>query len=486
MFFFAVTVTPMNMHGGRMKSKLVVVWLAMFLLAMSSLVNPAFALHPELVLPEKVASSHKACQEVIRLGKKYRVEGLFAKEFLDGQCQLSRLDVAVAVQMLTERIADKAAKEGAEAVDREDLAILGDLREELRGEMLLAQSRAFQTRFTELGTNLHALTKNITLSGGMTGVLQGSAGNKPKDTVDAVGRADLVFNFRVGESTIAVIDLEATGGSGIDAHIGNFAILNNIPMQPTDTVRFRTAWVEQTALDDRLVFTIGKIALTDYFDNNNLANNETSQFLAGAFVNSPVLGAPTNGPGLRVNARLGDNLTFGLGYGSGDASAANIVDHGFGIVEMDYKRKIGELEGNYRLYGSLDGALPTAGGVKVVEKNALGAGVSIDQQLGEQLSLFGRFGWHDGDAYKTKSAWSAGFQYAGPIPQRKDDLVGFGFGQILAASATAQEKLLEAYYKVKVSDQLALSPHFQYLINPLADRDAANVIVASLRMQLIF
>ena len=132
------------------------------------------------------------------------------------------------------------------------------------------------------------------------------------------------------------------------------------------------------------------------------------------------------------------------------------------------------------------GALPVAGGVKTVEKNALGAGVSIDQQLTEQWTLFGRFGWHDEDVYITRSAWSAGFQYAGLIPQRKDDLAGIGFGQVLVNSATAQEKLLEAYYKVKVSDQLAISPHFQYLINPLANKNADNVFVASLRAQLIF
>jgi high affinity Mn2+ porin len=444
------------------------------------------ALTKNIIVPEKVPSTHKACQEIMRIGKKYQVEGLFSKEFVEGQCQLARLDVAVAVQLLTEKIAEKAAKEGTGAVDKEDLAILSDLKEELRGEMLLAQSRAFQTRYTELGTNLHALTKNITISGGMTGVLQGSIGNKPRDYADSVGRADMVFNFKVGESTIAVIDVEATGGSGIDAHIGNYSILNNIPMAPTDTVRFRTAWIEHTAFDDRLVFTIGKIGLTDYFDNNGVANNETAQFLGGALVNSAVLGAPSYGPGMRVTARVGERVTLGVGYGSGDTTGDNILDHGFGIVELGYKQKTGELEGNYRFYGSLDGALPVAGGIKSANKNALGTGVSIDQQVTGQLTLFGRFGWHDEDVYLTRSAWSAGFQYVGLIPQRKDDLVGFGYGQVLINNATAQEKLLETYYKAKVSDQLAISPHFQYLINPLADKSADNVFVASLRAQLIF
>lgn len=468
-----------------MKAKNILIWLPMFLI-LSGFVNPAFAIHPDLVVPDKVESSHKACQEIMRIGKKYQVDGLFNSEFVEGQCQLHRLDVAVAVMMLTEKMAEKASSEGAAAIDREDLAILSDLSQDLRGEMLLAQSRAFQTRYTELGTHLHALTKNITISGGMTGLLQSSLGNKPKDFADAVGRADLVFNFKVGENTIAVIDVEATGGAGIDAHIGNYSILNNIPMPPSDTVRFRTAWVEHTMFDDRLVITVGKIGLTDYFDNNGVANNETGQFLAGAFVNSAVLGAPSNGPGMRMHAQLDDNITVGVGYGSGDTDSDNIFDQGYGIVELDIKQKTGELEGTYRFYGCLDGALPVPEGIKTAKKNALGAGVSIDQQVTGQLTLFGRYGWHDDDAYVTQSAWSAGFQYMGLIPQRKDDLVGFGFGQIMVNDVAAQEKLLEAYYKVKVSDQMAISPHFQYLINPLGDKSVDNIFLASLRAQLIF
>jgi len=76
------------------------------------LASPAFALHPELAIPEKVEASHKACQELMRLGKRYQVEGLFTKVFEEGKCQLNRLDVAVAVLMLTERMAEKAASEG--------------------------------------------------------------------------------------------------------------------------------------------------------------------------------------------------------------------------------------------------------------------------------------------------------------------------------------------------------------------------------------
>src|SRR6185369_9690718 len=160
----------------------------------------AFAMHPELAVPEKVDAKNRACQELMRIGKKYQVEGLFPKDFEEGKdtCILSRLEVAVSLQLLTERLAEKAAREGGGAIAREDLETLNTLKEELRGEILLAQTRAFQLRYDELGTHLHALTKSITVSGGLTGVLQGSIGNSPRDYNDAVGRGDVVFSFKVG------------------------------------------------------------------------------------------------------------------------------------------------------------------------------------------------------------------------------------------------------------------------------------------------
>jgi high affinity Mn2+ porin len=454
----------------------------------------AFALHPDLAIPGKAASDNKGCREIMRLGEKYRVEGLFPEEFKEGRCRIDRLDVAVAVELLTQRIAERVAREGAGSIDKQDLAIISDLREELREEMLLAQSRAFQSRYHDLGANLSAITKNISLGGGLVGVLQGSFNNDPRNHSEVVGRGDLVFEFKVSDGTIAVIDLEATGGNGLDEKIPNFSLLNGVAGSTDDRARFREAWVEHSALNDNLVITAGKIDLTNYFDANSVANDENSQFLGGALVNSAVLGAPANGPGIRVHGRLADALIIGFGYGSGDTDCSDIFDHGFGLAEIDLKLYFAGMEGNYRIYATLDGT-EADGEMKVKDKNAFGYGVSIDQQITDRLTLFGRFGWRDDDTYVTKSAWSAGLQYAGFIPRRKDDLIAFGYGQVLAdtenasladLSITGQEKFMEAYYKARISEQISVSPHFQYLINPLGDKSRDNVVVLGLRTQITF
>lgn len=467
-----------------MRNKIVV-----SLALMLSLMVPqmALALHPELSVPEKVQVKHTACQEIMRLGNKYKVEGIFSEEFKAGNAECSRMDVAAAVHLLTEKMAEKVVKEGAGAVDKEDLIVLGNLKEELRGEMLLVNTRTFQSRYEDLGTKFTALTKNISLSGGMVGVLQGSIGNDPKDYADVVGRGDLVFNFKVGENTIAVIDVEATGGDGIDSRIGTFSALNGVAGSTGDTVRFREAWVEHAAFNDRLVLTAGKIDMSNYFDSNAVANDENGQFLAGAFVHSAVLPFPANGPGARLEAKLTESVTFGLGYGSGDADSedssdsADIFDHGFGIAELAYKCKAGELEGNYRAYASLDGSNPDT-------KKGVAFGVSLDQQITDKLTLFARYGQSNEDVYELKQAWSAGGQYAGLIPNRNDDVLGFAYGQIQAIAdvAGSQEKLAEVYYKYKVNEQIEVSPVLQYLINPAGDSSRDNVVALALRTQISF
>ena len=45
----------------------------------------ALALHPELSGPEKVELNHKTCQKIMHLGNKYKVQGLFSQDFVQGK-----------------------------------------------------------------------------------------------------------------------------------------------------------------------------------------------------------------------------------------------------------------------------------------------------------------------------------------------------------------------------------------------------------------
>jgi len=468
-----------------------VLFAACLTLAMSV---PSFALHPELQIPEKVEMKHDVCQIMSGIAKKYAIEGVFPKEFEEGKQCLNRVELAAALELITEKLAEKVVKEGAAAVAREDLQKLDEIREELRAEMLLVHTRTFQQRNETLGTLLHPLSKTISLSGQLVGVFQSTAGLKPRDHSAVVGRGDLVFNFKIGDNTTAVIDLSATGGDGLDPAIPSFGGLNGVAGSTGDRALFRQAWVEQSLFDDHLIATIGKIDLANYFDSNNVANDENSQFLSGAFVNAHALSMAKKGPGARLQLKLADPLVLGIGYGSGDASGAEIIDHGFGIAELDYKVKLHELEGNYRVYGAVDGALPDKDdtgavkpdSIKQKQKNAYNFGISIDQQVTDKLTLFGRFAQRERSVYLTSTSWSAGLQYTGLIPGRGDDVTAFAYGQISGRGMQEQEKQFECYYKIKAQEKVTISPIVQYLITPQGDPARSNVVVLGLRSQVNF
>lgn len=443
--------------------------------------NTAFALNPAPSFREKVSVKHQACQQIVRLAKKYEAEEVFPEGCDKGST--TSLDLAMALDAVTNRMAEMVAEEGAATVAQEDVALIELLWFELRTEMIHLDTRTFQMRNELLGTRLHALTKNISMSGGMVGVLQGSLRNQPENRLDAVGRGDLLLNFKVGENTIAVIDMSATGGDGIDTNIPSFSTLNGIAGSTEDKVQFREAWIEHSAYDNRLLLRVGKIDL--YFDQNNIANDEISQFLSNAFVNSAILGAPLTGPGIRLQAQLGKPLVFISGYGSGDGDSNDLTDHGFGFAELDYNVRLGKREGNYRFYVTADGALPDEDN-KLVQGTAIGYGTSIDQQLSDKLTVFGRYGWHDDEAYVSIAAWSAGLQYLGLFPKLKENVLGLAYGQVRANYVTSQEKLAEMYYKVTLTEQIDLSLHLQYLINAGGDRDKENVFVGGLRTHVVF
>lgn len=449
------------------------------------LTGTAFAAKPVYSVPQKVEHTMKACQDLAAIARKYNIDNVFPREFAEGKIGLTRVELAAALHLTNEKLAEKVVQDGGDAVAKSDLDILADIREELRAEMLLVGTRTFQQRNELLGTQLHPLTRTISMSGQLVGVFQSTAGYDTGGHAAFNGRGDLVFNFKLGDKTTAVINVDALTGDGIDPAIASFSSLNATADSTGGMARFRQAWVEHTMFDERLVGTIGKIDVANYFDNNAVANDENSQFLAGAFVNSHTLSLPDRGPGARLSAYICSFFQFSLAYASGDASGNDFLRNGFGIAQADLKLKFGEREGNYRLYGAIDGALPD-GTVKRTQTNAFNAGISLDQQLTGSLSIFGRYGERDKNVYLTNRSWSAGLQYAGLIPGRDDDTFGLAYGQISGKWLSTREKLIEGYYSIKMNNKVSISPVAQYLIDPAGVKTTDKVLALGLRSLVSF
>jgi len=129
---------------------------------------------------------------------------------------------------------------------------------------------------------------------------------------------------------------------------------------------------------------------------------------------------------------------------------------------------------------------------KGVERDNIGCGVSFDQAITEQLGAFFRYGWNDERVNKFSNCWSAGGNYKGPIPQRSKDVLGFGVTQGItstdfrrANNTTNTETIIEAYYKIFVTDWCSLTLDIQTLINTGTNSNNDNAVIPGFRLKVL-
>lgn len=345
----------------------------------------------------------------------------------------------------------------------------------------------------------------LEISGDATGIVQGTSGigsSLGGDEGFAEGSLDLIFTYKPLNNVAFALELESIGGDGPDSRFPTLGGLNGDAGSTNDNVTVREAFLEAEFLGERLTVTAGKIDITNYVDTNALANDETSQFLTGAFVHNAVLSAPDNGPGVRGRIDLMPGLLY-IEAGAvqqdedgNDRTTDKLFDKVYGVAEVGVSPKIFGQQGNYRFWGFADG------NGREMKKNgesrgytALGAGLSFDQELTDWFSVFFRLGYRDSANlnYDTQAAWSAGLQLSKLIPSRPDDVLGVAYGEIrptkrsiTPASAREDEGILELYYNWHFTEKFHLSPIVQYVMNRSGYDNADDFWVYGARLQVDF
>lgn len=263
--------------------------------------------------------------------------------------------------------------------------------------------------------------------------------------------------------------------------------------------------------DKRLQLTLGRMDPTALFDANAVANSETNQFLADIFVNNLALefGGDANGYGAGLSTAYrftsiynkGLNVVGRVGMFEGDGDFKDVVDRPFLIAELDIWRPYYGLNGNYRIYGWVNEKKHTD--LLDSSKNNLsnqGLGISIDQQVSNDITLFARYGMQDKDVSKFDQVFTIGGQIIGNQWRRANDVIGIAYGashvsskyQVASLgldgySANADyEHYIEAYYKYWANKNLSISPDIQYIVNPGGDKEKDDIFIYGARMQATF
>ena len=342
-----------------------------------------------------------------------------------------------------------------------------------------------------------ALQNGLNIAAGMTSVVQGTSGNDKnatpgEDVIDGNYSVDLEVSSAMGENGEAFFALEVGNGTGLTEELDTFWGFN-ADAGPESKVEIAEMWYEHRFRDGMIIFTAGEVDLTNYFDGNEVANDETTQFLSDGFINDLTAEFPS-GPGARLTVSPDELIEISVGFQSDGWE--DMDKNAFLIAEADIKPIFNELAGTYRLYAWANkGDHTDANDPTKTEESGSGFGISADQQIMNNVSIFGRYGMRNDDIaeYEFDKAWSAGVAMGGSMWGRESDVIGVAYGRAMSAdhykstiTNPADEGHFEAYYRVTINDQLAVSPDIQVVTNAKGDEDFENVIIGSVRGQFTF
>ncbi len=329
-----------------------------------------------------------------------------------------------------------------------------------------------------------AANKNVQISVDAAIIIQGvqqTSGNKQvaDGNFYQLASTDLFFTAGIAQYTIFFADIVALSGTQPDADINGITSINGYSARliNQNDLNLREAWLMTELFDQQLSLTLGHVDLTNYFDLNTAANDETSQFLSDALVNNPALGLSENGAGMALIYDPKASFVLRIGYQQSNSQATNLSDSLFQLYEIDYKiNPFNTGEGNYRAWYRKDN---TNGDLSAY-------GISIDQKLVSSITLFGRYGsaetviGDDRDKY-----FSAGIQLSAGLGFNPEDTWGIGYSNVNLASDD-EEILLESYYNLKIADKMKLSFHLTYLTEKITGSDEVSYLIPGGRLQVSF
>jgi hypothetical protein len=363
-------------------------------------------------------------------------------------------------------------------------------------------------------------------------------------------------------NTDFILDLESSGGRGLSQALGlagftNLDVVRNPTLGVTPYLaRYQIHQVigltnETTPQESgffalapsvpvrRIEIRLGKMTLPDFFDFNNIGSDSHLQFMNWTVDNNGAWDYAANTRGYTVGGMAEyDDRLWSLRYGLfAMPTVANGMDldwnwrrahgqngefelrHSFipkrkGVTRLLFYANRAHM-GTYReaVDAFLAGTDKTPNILLHEHYSALkyGFGYNTEQELTENLRVFGRFGWNDGQkesfAYtEVDQTVEAGADYAGNRWHRPADKIGLavvsnaikadhqnylklgGLGFLLGDGNLnyGRENIVESYYNWHAWRGLFYAVDVQHINNPGYNRDRGPVWVGSVRAHIDF
>jgi high affinity Mn2+ porin len=352
-----------------------------------------------------------------------------------------------------------------------------------------------------------------------------------------------------------VFNPEVAGGRGFGANVNGIA---NYPNQeitrvgvPEPTPYIARLYLRQTfgfggeqeKLEDdfnqvagrrdvlRLTVIAGKVAATDFVDNNRYSHDSRTSFLPWAMVYNGAWDYPANVRGYTYGVAFDLNQKcWALRYGvfavstvaNGAALDPHILKANGHILEWERRYTLSGRPGKLRLWGYFNHAhmgkyseaideMPVNPDVTQTRAYRIkyGFGGNVEQELSRDLGAFIRAGWNDGRSEswmftEIDSTFVAGLVLKGRCWCRPQDLVGLavaadgisephrdyladgGLGFVIGDGRLnyGLEKVVETFYNMEIRKGIYFAVDLQWVDNPAYNRDRGPVLVGGGRLHL--
>ena len=260
---------------------------------------------------------------------------------------------------------------------------------------------------------------------------------------------------------------------------------NDFGIATRNRTALRQLWWEQRIFDEKLVLTIGKLHTENYYDINSFAGSGSTKFISQPFAVNPTRLFPSDALGLNVTIYPSKNyyLTFGFNDANGKPTTTgfNSIDESeffkaflFGLTPV----LEGLGQGNYRFtFWHTDETDD--------HEDGLGFLISFDQELGESLGVFLKYGYSEPKLDRIEHLISTGFVIRDPW-RIKGDLLGIGFSWDSPSNRVRDEYSIELFYRLQLTTHVQLTPSVDFIFNPSEKEDSGALAVFGFRFRALF
>ena len=227
-------------------------------------------------------------------------------------------------------------------------------------------------------------------------------------------------------------------------------------------MNLREAWLRTELFSQKLALTAGRLDLTNYFDRNAAANDETTQFISDALVNNPMLGLATQRRGRRRRVRSEERLRrSSAGSSRATPTRRTCRDSIFSLAEVGLRRDAARAWPRATTGCGIRNDNSTD--AQPARRAASASTRSSTPPFDPVRPVRDRHGAAGTDAFSTdQTSGASGFQFQNGVVFNPLDTWGVGYSADQISDAGDKEQLVEGYYNFQLSEKLRLSFHLQH------------------------